>query len=324
MLISATRRREAEAIVDRVRYIELTAHPGFSDIYISADALVGDPVSTSVHRQDLPIVGITLGDVAGIGPEVVVRALARDDVKASCRPLVIGDRRVLEEPRFAAQGLCFQAVEDISQADWSAYPVVVLDVHVVDPRDVTVGRISPVAGRAAVQFVLKATALALEGAIDAVATAPLNKEAMRLAGYDYIGHTEILADVTHTAECTTMLATPGLRVTHVTRHIPFREIAAAITAEAVLDTITVTDEGMRTLGYAHPRLAVAGLNPHNGDGGLIGDEEITVIGPAVRAAAWRGGSMPVARFLPTRSSSRLSAVTMTSSSQCTTTRGTSP
>ena len=245
-------------------------------------------MSTFVHRQDLPIVGITLGDVAGIGPEVVVRALARDDVKASCRPLVIGDRRVLEDPRFAAQGLCFQAVEDISQADWSAYPVVVLDVHVVDPRDVTVGRISPVAGRAAVQFVLKATALALEGAIDAVATAPLNKEAMRLAGYDYIGHTEILADVTHTAECTTMLATPGLRVTHVTRHIPFREIAAAITAEAVLDTITVTDEGMRSLGYAHPRLAVAGLNPHNGDGGLIGDEEITVIGPAVRAAVARG------------------------------------
>ncbi len=198
MLISATRRREAEAIVDRVRYIELTAHPGFSDIYMSAIALVGDPVSTSVHRQDLPIVGITLGDVAGIGPEVVVRALARDDVKASCRPLVIGDRRVLEEPRFAAQGLCFQAVEDISQADWSAHPVVVLDVHVVDPRDVTVGQISPIAGRAAVQFVLKATALVLEGAIDAVATAPLNKEAMRLAGYDYIGHTEILADVTHT------------------------------------------------------------------------------------------------------------------------------
>lgn len=245
-------------------------------------------MSTSVDRQDLPIVGITLGDIAGIGPEVVVRALARDDVKASCRPLVIGDRRVLEDPRFAAQGLCFQAVTDISQADWSAHPVVMLDVHVVDPRDVTVGRISPVAGRAAVQFVLKATALALEGVIDAVATAPLNKEAMRLAGYDYIGHTEILADVTHTAECTTMLATPGLRVTHVTRHIPFREIAATLTTEGVFDTITVTDEGMRTLGYAHPRLAVAGLNPHNGDGGLIGDEEIIVIEPAVQAAVERG------------------------------------
>lgn len=245
-------------------------------------------MSPSTHGQHLPIVGITLGDVAGIGPEVVVRALARDDVRAVCRPLVIGDRRVLEDARFAAQGLCFQVVEDARHVNWSGHPVVLLDMHVVDPGDITVGQVSPVAGRAAVQYVLKAADLALEGVIDAVATAPLNKEAMRLAGYDYIGHTEILADVTHTAQCTTMLATPGLRVTHVTRHIPFRQIAAHITAEAVLDTILVTDDGMRNLGYPHPRLAVAGLNPHNGEGGLIGDEEIVVIMPAVQAAVQMG------------------------------------
>ncbi len=240
---------------------------------------------------DLPIVGITLGDVAGIGPEVVARALESVDIRAACRPLVIGDRRVLDDARFAAKGLRYRAVEDIGQVDWSALQsdvVMLLDLHNLDPRDITLGRISPIAGRAAVEFVLKATALALEGAIDAVATAPLNKEAMRLAGYDYIGHTEILADVTHTSRCTTMLATPGLRVTHVTRHIPFSEIAASITEEAVLDTIVLTHEGMQTLGYAHPRLAVAGLNPHNGDGGLIGNEESTSIAPAVRAAVERG------------------------------------
>ena len=248
------------------------------------------------RMDDRPIVGITLGDVAGIGPEVVVRALAREDVRATCRPLVIGDRRILDDARFAAQGLCYFAIEDVGQADWgrrnafgaTGEAVALLDLHNLDPGDVTVGQLSRVAGRAAVEYVLKATALALDGAIDAIATAPLNKEAIRLAGYDYIGHTEILAEVTHTSRCTTMLATPGLRVTHVTRHIPFRQIAAGITAEAVLDTIVVTHEGMQTLGYAHPRLAVAGLNPHNGDGGLIGDEEITSIAPAVRAAVERG------------------------------------
>jgi 4-hydroxythreonine-4-phosphate dehydrogenase len=245
--------------------------------------------------DDRPIVGITLGDVAGIGPEVVVRALARDDVRASCRPLVIGDRRVLDDARFAAQGLRTYDVEDVGEVDWAdpkwgptGDPVMLLDMRNLDPDDVTVGQLSRAAGRAAVEYVLKATALALDGAIDAIATAPLNKEAIRLAGYDYIGHTEILADVTHTSRCTTMLATPGLRVTHVTRHIPFRQIAAGITFETVLDTIVVTHEGMQMLGYSHPRLAVAGLNPHNGDGGLIGDEEIMVIAPAVRAAVGRG------------------------------------
>jgi 4-hydroxythreonine-4-phosphate dehydrogenase len=128
----------------------------------------------------------------------------------------------------------------------------------------------------------------MQGTIDAVATAPLNKEAMRLAGYDYIGHTEILADMTHTSHCTTMLATPGLRVTHVTRHVPFRDIAAYITKDNVLETIVITAQGMRALGYPEPRLAVAGLNPHNGEGGLLGQEEIEAIAPAVEAAQAQG------------------------------------
>jgi 4-hydroxythreonine-4-phosphate dehydrogenase len=190
--------------------------------------------------------------------------------------------------------LRYHVVEDATQAVWSSHfgdaddIVVLLDLHNLDPGAVPVGRLSPVAGRAAVEYVLEATSLALEGIIDAVATAPLNKEAMRLAGFDYIGHTEILADVTRTPRCTTMLATPGLRVTHVTRHIPFRDIAASLSTETVLETIVITHEGMQNLGYVHPRVAVAGLNPHNGDGGLIGNEEITLIAPAVRAAVAQG------------------------------------
>lgn len=242
----------------------------------------------------LPIVGITIGDVAGIGPEVVAKALARPEIYEVCRPLVIGDRRVLETPRFAAgipdlTAVAMDARNERTLDDLMPRAgVPLLDLHNLDPASIALGHVSAEAGRAAVEYVLKATELALAGAIEAVATAPLNKEAMRLAGYHYIGHTEILADMTQTSRCTTMLATPGLRVTHVTRHLPFREIASHITQEAVLDTILVTHEGMRHLGYTHPSLAVAGLNPHNGDGGLLGREEIDVIAPAVEAAREQG------------------------------------
>ncbi len=239
-------------------------------------------------EKRLPVVGITLGDVAGIGPEVVAKALRRDEVRSVCCPLVIGDARVLAAPKFAAAIADVDVIHAMSEADYTRGRVTLLDLQNLDPDTVTVGQMSPIAGRAAVEYVLKATELAQSGEIEAVATAPLNKEAMRLAGYDYIGHTEILADVTRTQRCTTMLATPGLRVTHVTRHIPFREIAAQITKEAVLDTIVITDEGMRALGYATPRLAVAGLNPHNGEGGLLGREEIDEIAPAVALAQQRG------------------------------------
>jgi 4-phospho-D-threonate 3-dehydrogenase / 4-phospho-D-erythronate 3-dehydrogenase len=241
----------------------------------------------------LPIVAITLGDAAGIGPEVVAKALARPEIGEVCRPLLIGDRRILETPRFAA---CLSNLQDVTlkggaanvSTAWPAEGVALLDLHNLSPDVIELGRISVAAGRAAVEYVLKATELALDGVVDAVATAPLNKEAMRLAGYHYIGHTEILAEMTGTARCTTMLATPGLRVTHVTRHLPFREIAGRITQEAILDTILLTYEGMRDLGYSKPLLAVAALNPHNGDGGLLGREEIDVILPAVEAARAQG------------------------------------
>ncbi len=237
--------------------------------------------------KTLPIIAITIGDAAGIGPEVVVKALRQPEIYTLCRPLVIGDARIFAEATFAAQATV-KAVTDFAQADYGPDALTLLDMHNLDPAAVTLGQICPASGRAAVEYVLKATELALSGAVDAVATAPLNKEAMRLAGFDYIGHTEILAEVTQTPRCTTMLATPGLRVTHVTRHIPFRAIADKLTVDNVLDTIVITDEGMRTLGYPTPRLAVAGLNPHNGDNGLIGREELDIIGPAVQQAHAQG------------------------------------
>jgi len=238
--------------------------------------------------KNLPLIAITLGDVAGIGPEVLVKALALPEVWAVCRPLVIGDARALTEARLGVPIPPLRVVKQADEATFDFGTLTLLDLGNLDVNAAPLGQISTEAGRAAVEYVLKATDLAMSGAVDAVATAPLNKEAMHLAGFDYIGHTEILADVTHTPRCTTMLATPGLRVTHVTRHIPFRSIADHLTIAGVLDTIVLTHEGMKVLGFPQPRLAVAGLNPHNGDNGLMGREELDIIAPAVAAAQAQG------------------------------------
>ena len=236
----------------------------------------------------LPLIAITVGDVAGIGPEVVVKALALPEVRAVCRPLVIGDARALDAVRLGVAVPPLQVVAAVAAATFDAATITVLDMRNLDPAAVPLGQISPAAGKAAVEYVLKATELVRAGSVDAIATAPLNKEAMHLAGFDYIGHTEILVDVTRTPRCTTMLATPSLRVTHVTRHLPFRDIADQLTIERVLNTISITYEGMKMLGFSAPRLAVAGLNPHNGDNGLMGREEIDIIAPAVVAAQAQG------------------------------------
>lgn len=238
--------------------------------------------------QTLPLIGITLGDVSGISPEIIVKTLQTPAVYAQCRPVVIGDVRIFADARFAALYDAFVLLNEDSLDSLPLGKAGLLDVANLDPATIHVGQINQAAGRAAVEYVIKVTELALAGKLDAIATAPLNKEAMHLTGFDYIGHTEILADITHTPECTTMLATPGLAVTHVTRHLPFREIADHLTVENILRTIQITDQGMRMLGYAAPRLAVAGLNPHNGDNGLMGREELDIIAPAVEAAQAAG------------------------------------
>ncbi len=248
-------------------------------------------IPSKQSEETRPIVAITMGDAAGIGPEVIAKALHDPEVRRRCKPLVIGDAPVFKALRFAA-ACDLRPVDEPAalreralNADADGW---ILDQATLDPASIEVGRVAAEAGRAAVAAVLKATKLALAGDVDAIATAPLHKEAMRLAGYAYIGHTEILTEVTQTAHATTMLATEGLRVTHVTRHIPFREIADRITQDNVLETIAVTADGMRAMGFATPRLAVAGLNPHNGENGLLGREELDEIGPAVEAARAQG------------------------------------
>ena len=236
-----------------------------------------------------PVVAITMGDPAGIGPEVTLKALAHAEVWDCCRPLVVGDAGVLEKAAaLVGAALAFRPISHASEARFDPSTPDVLDLSNVDLAALQTGIVSAAAGKASVEYVRRAVELTQAGQADAIATGPINKAALKAAGIPYIGHTELLVDLLGEERVTTMLATEGLRVVHVTRHVSLAEVAALITRERVLETIRLTHMGMRQMGIPRPRLAVAALNPHGGDGGLMGREEIEAIGPAVEAARAEG------------------------------------
>lgn len=242
---------------------------------------------------------ITMGDPAGIGPEVTVKALAtlQADESLPYDLLIVGDRGLLIQ---AAKR--FAPTLDLSAVD-------VLDLGNVSLKRLAYGVVSSMAGEAAVSAVMRAARLTLDGQVDAVVTGPINKEAVQVAGYEAVGHTELLSDLCGVSEeqVATMLVTSGppqpelegqerdeqiasrpLRVVHVTRHVPLRAVPNLITRHRVLRTIRAADTGLRRMGFTEPQLGVAGLNPHNGEGGLLGREEIDEIEPAVKAAQKEG------------------------------------
>jgi len=238
-----------------------------------------------------PRIGITMGDPAGVGPEVIVKALAHGEVYAQCRPLVIGDRRRLERAcALTSSSLVVHAVRGPDDGRFARGAIDCIDLALV-PNDLAFGVLSPVAGEAAYRYVERAAALALDGAIDAICTAPLNKEALNAAGHRYPGHTELLAELTGTKEVSLMLLAPNLRVIHVTTHIGLLDAVAKIDAGLVDRTIARGRELLLRAGVADPRIAVCGINPHAGEGGLFGrGEEESKIAPAIalcRARGWR-------------------------------------
>lgn len=236
-----------------------------------------------------PIVAVTMGDPAGVGPEVVARALARSEVWECCRPLIVGDADVMRKAiALVVVPLAIHAIADPAGARFDSGAPDVLDLANVDLAAFEPGQVSAAAGQAAVEYIERAVKLVQSGQANAIATGPINKAALQAAGIPHIGHTELLAALTGETRVTTMLATTGLRVVHVTRHVPLKDMAAYITQENVLETIRLTDEGLRRMGFSRPRLAVAALNPHGGDGGLLGREEIEAIAPAVEAARVEG------------------------------------
>ncbi|MGE3808191.1 MAG: 4-hydroxythreonine-4-phosphate dehydrogenase PdxA [Gemmataceae bacterium] len=231
----------------------------------------------------LPRLLITMGDVAGIGPEIIARAWPR--LRAVCRPVVVGSPDWLQQA-FALAGTPVR-VEPITHLDERATDddvVLCLQTTEQDLRQVKVGEVSAAAGRAAYDFLCAAIDLVTAGQADGIVTCPLHKEGLRAAGLIYPGHTEILADRTGTREYAMLLYCDGLGVAHVTLHMALRDVFAKITTPAVLEKIRLLDDMLSRLLGQRPRLGVCALNPHASDGGLFGDEEKKIIEPAVRRA----------------------------------------
>jgi 4-hydroxythreonine-4-phosphate dehydrogenase len=230
-----------------------------------------------------PIIAITMGDPAGVGPEIIMKSLAHADLYDRCRPLVIGDlERLRQAGKIVGANLAFNAVEKPADGKYKAGTVDVIDIAVV-PADLPFGKLSPVAGEAAYRFVERAAKLAMSGEADAICTAPLNKEALQSAGHKFPGHTEMLAYLTGTKEVSMLLSAPKLRVIHVTTHLGLIDAIAKINPGLVERTIERAHDTLVKAGIKNPRIGVCAINPHAGEHGLFGHgEEEEKIEPAIR------------------------------------------
>jgi 4-phospho-D-threonate 3-dehydrogenase / 4-phospho-D-erythronate 3-dehydrogenase len=237
----------------------------------------------------LPLVGITMGDPAGVGPEIILKSLNHNDIYQQCRLFVIGDAKILDRAQqFVNTNLEIVRIQDVEEAAYESGKVYCLDMDLVS-ADLPVGQVSAEAGHAAFEFLRKAIELANEGKIDAICTAPLNKEALHKGGHLYPGHTEILAELTNTSDFSMMLSAPKLKVIHVTTHVGIIDAVKMINPDRVYKVIQLANDTLKKAGYVKPKIAVCGINPHAGENGLFGygEEEEKVI-PAVEKAQQEG------------------------------------
>lgn len=237
-----------------------------------------------------PVIGITMGDPAGVGPEIICMALDHSEVFDYARPLVIGDAGIMAKAAEITRVRATVAVVDQPcKAAYEPGVIHVLALSALDPASHRWGRPVRETGQAMIRYIEHGIEMAKAGEISALTTCPINKAAMKLAGGRYPGHTEILAKQTGTRKYAMMMAGSRLRVVLATIHLPLRDVAGAIDAGRIEDVIRLTDQGLKTrFGIAVPEIAVAGLNPHAGEGGMFGDEEQRVIRPAVARARDRG------------------------------------
>jgi 4-phospho-D-threonate 3-dehydrogenase / 4-phospho-D-erythronate 3-dehydrogenase len=238
----------------------------------------------------LPTIGITMGDAAGVGPEIIAKTLADAIWYRKCRPLVIGDTAIMERAvELVGSPQRVRTVEDLARWQPDEASLDVDDLHRLSPEQVPFGQLSGLAGEAAFCYLERADALARAGTIDALCTAPLNKEALHLGGHRFPGHTEILAELSGTREFAMMLTAPKLRVVHVTTHVGLLESVRRVTPERVYTVIKLAHDTLSRAGIARPRIGVCGVNPHAGEHGLFGEgEEEAQILPAVQRAQREG------------------------------------
>jgi len=236
-----------------------------------------------------PTIAITMGDAAGIGPEIIMKALASPEVRALCNPLVIGDaERLRVAGALVGSRLKIETLDDPAEAAYGHGNVECIDLNLI-PADLPFGKTSAIAGEAAYRYVERAVRIVEAGQAQAICTAPLSKEALHAAGYRYPGHTELLAALTHTPEVSMMLVAPRLRVIHVTTHMGLLDAIERIDAALVERVITRAHDTLVRAGIKKPRIGVCGINPHAGENGLFGrGEEARKIDPAVKNSRARG------------------------------------
>ncbi|THG89463.1 4-hydroxythreonine-4-phosphate dehydrogenase [Alkalihalobacillus alcalophilus ATCC 27647 = CGMCC 1.3604] len=236
-----------------------------------------------------PIIGITMGDAAGIGPEIIVKALNHEEVYNKCRPVVIGDAKILEKVQPIVElDLEIHRVSAPEEAKFEHGTIDVIDLDIV-PFDLPFGEVSAVAGDAAYQYLAKSVELAKEKRIDSICTAPLNKEALHKGGHLYPGHTEILAKLTDTEDFSMMLTTPNLKVIHLTTHMGLIEAIESINPERTYKVVKLAHDTLSKAGFDNPRIAVCGINPHAGENGLFGNgEEEEKLEPGIKKAQNEG------------------------------------
>lgn len=259
-----------------------------------------------------PILGITTGDPFGNGPEITIKALAKKSVYERCSPLIIGDVAVIEYATKVAKkvsgiDLKIRVIKAVHEAAFEYGVLDVYDMGIVRAEDIPSNPEDPkpfcqgataLGGEAAFQYVRKVIKLAMGGEVDATVTNALSKEAINMAGHFYNGHTEIYADYTRTVKYTMMLVHENLRVVHVSTHVSLREACNQVKKDRVLDVIRIANKGCKAIGIRKPKIAVAGLNPHCGENGMFGREEIEEIQPAIDAAMAEGIIIPEKKPTP--------------------------
>lgn len=233
-----------------------------------------------------PILGITMGDPSGIGPEISVKALANKEIYKNCKPIIIGDSKVMKRAAkiVGITDININPVKNVAAAKFQHGIIDVYDMENIDIEQLEYGKVQHCSGDASFHYVKKTIELAMEDLIDATVTNPINKEALNLAGHHFSGHTEIYANFTSTKDYSMMLAHDNLRVVHVSTHVSLREACDRVKKARVLKVIDIANEGCKSLGIKEPKIGVAGLNPHSGENGLFGREEIEEIIPAIEEA----------------------------------------
>ena len=236
-----------------------------------------------------PIVGITMGDAAGIGPEITVKSLNYSNIYNICNPVVIGDFKVIRDIiKICSLSLKANKVNDLGECKFEFGSIDVLDFDNIDSNSLRFGVVNPICGKAAVEYTIEAGKMALENKIQAMVSAPLHKGAMRAAGYNFEGQTQILGELTNSQNYGMILVFENLKILMYSTHMSLRKACDKVSYEGVLKKIILSNEGLKFFNKENAKIAVAALNPHSGEDGLFGNEEIDFIAPAVKKAKEQG------------------------------------